>query len=466
MRVLIRVLLWGIVLVPANSGFPFSWPFADSRGNSPNAVGFVEEQQKLRSFLGSYRLSHNYFHAGIDMCPTFNSNIVYARNSSPVIIRAGNVNKVGTENEYVTIEGLIYMHVELRPDIKDLVNNGGFVVINPGDRIGVMKHWTGGITDHVHSRFEGNRTNPIFSLEPFKDEANPVVDGIWLSKQGESTTLLDTNIYGKLDMRVCGYDVIGWFEPDVPGYLIRGDLIDGRSGGSAVPVTIGYVIRSNEDNRVLYDPIANTRWVTNLRLKQNEDPEDSYWNTKQRIDEAISIDARINSEAQTPDGFVLVQAYLADTKGNVNDPKSHELKRLIDNFVPYVASLKITQSKSVVYEGAWPTTPADDTHLVPLPQTRPNVVEKSVSSNTPMEISVVFSEPMSALSSGTTVFLKPTMSFSIPDLSVTILSVTFSTTAVTPVCSVSRWTNVPGRSSCCRPSTTSPRARRVRPSRT
>ncbi|MEM4314609.1 MAG: Ig-like domain-containing protein, partial [Thermoplasmata archaeon] len=109
---------------------------------------------------------------------------------------------------------------------------------------------------------------------------------------------------------------------------------------------------------LVYDIARSTNsifyyWVTNSKN------ENRYWNTKLRRNEPWNgVDARINSEAQTPDGRVRVWVLAYDIMGNSG---SNNEEIILDNFAPYLEHLVIFNSK--IYQAEW-QGPIDDTlHL-------------------------------------------------------------------------------------------------------
>ena len=108
-------------------------------------------------------------------------------------------------------------------------------------------------------------------------------------------------------------------------------------------------------------------WVTNPII--NNQVENRYWNTKLRQgQEWNGLDARINSEAQFPDGDYRVWVMAYDIMGNggdtLNRKGAEDEDITIDNFRPYVSRVQIGQEEKVVkYQAHWPDVPASDYDL-------------------------------------------------------------------------------------------------------
>jgi hypothetical protein len=331
-----------ILVLWTNIVFGYPWPFLE---NGTNTI-----EQKIRQTIGAYR-DQDRFHRGVDICPNNPLNkTVY-----PVV--SGRVERI--KGDQVLIGNKWYIHIN-----PIFVKVGDYCIVG-STAIGRLRSFNKlNMTDHVHLQ-EADKSNPLLYLRPFTDNERPVVDGFTVWRDRTNQQITDDVIWGKIDFRVRGYDKMTHGVSD--------------HQGKVMPYKLGYIIL-NENQNVLYDrftnnptirfryypPNQNVRlihygiqsanpeyWVTNETL-DGAIPENKYWNSKQKVNSDYNIDARINTEAQTPDGRCIIRVMLADISGNVNVINSNcQVTKIIDNFRPYVSTLTVTQANLIKYQAYW-----------------------------------------------------------------------------------------------------------------
>lgn len=325
----------------------YNWPFKQDE--------VFTNQQRIRATLGGYR-ENNRFHSGVDIAPNISvSSMVYT-------VASGQITYLSTDT--IRVGNYAYVHLKPLEGFQLGANLGinkklGYIIASYG-------------TPHLHF-IEGpagsNKNNPLSSISNFVDSTPPTVDSFKIFKHGtdseeiSGTTneITENVIYGKVDLRVKGYDKMD------STYQLTGvnDYY-----GKVMPYKLGYRILEFDSNEVKYDRISssptiifnevfytpipgneNVRlihhgitgtdpeyWVTNETI-QGAEPQNRAWNTKQKIGGGWDEDALINSQAQTPDGNYKVQVFLVDSENNANPTNmDNEKIRTIDNFRPYVLS--------------------------------------------------------------------------------------------------------------------------------
>ena len=136
----------------------------------------------------------------------------------------------------------------------------------------------------------------------------------------------------------------------------------------------------------------------------NNQVEDRYWNTKLRTGQQWNgSDARINTEAQYPDGryTVWVSAYDIEGKGGDMTTRqgAEDEEVLIDNFKPYLKKMEIYQDGGQRYsdEGEW-----DETNEI---LKRKHTEQKDrqtgvIKSGKEISVKLEFSEPVKGIMAG------------------------------------------------------------------
>lgn len=355
------------------------WPQPDPDGTFPSPV-----QQLVRQTVGAFRNTGGLrFHRGVDLtqrCGNTCTPNVYA-------VLQGNANFLPPNADPslvgYQINGLSYYHVN------HVVPDG--TVVNIGDQIGTLYPFGGGITPHVHYQWNDD-ANPLLDLTPFQDVGVPQVQGVTFFSHSQDVPFTTNVLNGKVDINATGFDTIQYMNN---GVVVSGedtsDTVQLR-GGNIMPYQLGFLITDSSGSVTFYDQFTtnpsikfnffppntnvdfihfldsngnhppNTYWITGITVDGNA-PVNGFWNTKQMKGQPVfdqdgnfitnPMDARINAEAQIPDGTVKVQALFADTQGNTGtaqDPVT------IDNFMPYIQEVIASQGANVFYDGVWPTT--------------------------------------------------------------------------------------------------------------
>ncbi len=322
-------------------GYP--WPVED-----------FNQQHSITGTLGEYRTTH--FHGGVDIAVPANTPIYPVVSGRVIEFSDG-----GQNGGYVRVRGgdgreYDYVHIQrnLELNINDSVIQGQTLL----GWIAQMDY------PHLHFEEEDGNFNPLRQggLTPYEDTGFPSVwasPDFMLYRQGTNNQLpLNQPIWGLVDILVRARDRQSLGSENTGIYRIGYQITD-LQNKVLLPYTEG--IRFDDINGnvgLVYDIARSTNsifyyWVTNSKN------ENRYWNTKLRRNEPWNgVDARINSEAQTPDGRVRVWVLAYDIMGNSG---SNNEEIILDNFAPYLEHLVIFNSK--IYQAEW-QGPIDDTlHL-------------------------------------------------------------------------------------------------------
>ena len=369
------------VILQVSNLFAYPWPFKQMTTN----------QQKIRQTVGAYRAT-NRFHNGIDVVPADSSDLrVYA------ILKA-NITSIWSSG--LRLGNFVYEHISVDSSIIERAAEEGFPFeVEQGTLIGEIVFSAG--TDHLHfieGPAGGTKTNPLNSLSTFNDSTKPTVDSFKIFKENQSTEITSDIIYGKIDLRVKGYDKMdsGMGTSDHSGkvmpYKLGYKIIDKTSNVAkydrfTTNPTIRFVnVPPNTNVRYIHEGITSIDpeyWVTNESL-DGAIPTNKYWNAKQKKGADYNIDAKINSEieSQTPDGKYKVQVLLGDNRNNINVINNNSEKiRIIDNFRPYVKKVSIGNK----YQAEWIF---NENNL-----NFNNSINESLSGGT-YTVTIVFSEPV------------------------------------------------------------------------
>jgi hypothetical protein len=307
------------------------------------------------------------FHRGIDILANSGTK-VYS-------IISDTAKWYGTENNRcVKVGNYWYIHLNPRYKRDSIVIGICDTTNTPPDTIGkVLDYPPEGLqNDHLHLQIgplNGPFQNPLFyngGPIGYTDNGIPLVWGStqdfwWFWRQGsEGLEAFQVGsisngrivIYGKIDIRVrCQDRLTSAGSEQTSGiYKIKWGVL--RMGeGLQIPFTstirFQQVQPPNNGGEVLLvydrhnyqDHSPFFYWVTNPII--NNQVEDRYWNTKLRRNENWNGEnARINSEAQYPDGRVRVWVLAYDIMGNGGDMQNRrgteDTVVIIDNFSPYI----------------------------------------------------------------------------------------------------------------------------------
>ena len=370
----------------------YQWPLSPFSGPHPiNAT--------LGEFREPYGTSLDYhFHSGVDIKSTNGTNVYSVVSGKPRV--SGHTVKVGR-----------YRYVHIIPSVTNKDTVIAFQTV-----LGTVEDYgtQGSTGDHLH--FEeysgGTKLNPLASLDNYTDDGVPAVwkPTFWhqrydISGNAVNDSLENSNIWGCVDIKAEAKDSqsngsgrvgmyrMGYAVQDEEGkvYLYEENIEFEKIVGT---------IRNLNGVQYIYDiPHCNYSlyfyWLTNRFVYATNNAEDRYWNTKLKKGQAWNgADARINAEAEYPDGRYIVWAFGKDIKGNGGDFSNligaDTSVIVLDNFVPYVESVMIEQGNNR-YIAYWPSTPLDDNNLGEL------IVEEDGDFKTGegiLVITLVFSEDM------------------------------------------------------------------------
>jgi hypothetical protein len=353
---------------PFTGPHPVSATLGDARGNAANPR----------------------FHRGIDI-PTDSGTSVFS-------LISGRVRRITTPPyDGIYVGNYWYIH------LKNMLDDGTQVrgIIDSGNvhptRIGEVRDYgaSGPSQDHLHFQIgppgppEGPFFNPLtytinntVGPDNYTDNGIPLVWGStqdfwWFWREGsEGLEAFQVGsisngrivIYGKIDIRVrCQDRLTSAGSEQTSGiYKIKWGVL--RMGeGLQIPFTstirFQQVQPPNNGGEVLLvydrhnyqDHSPFFYWITNPII--NNQVEDRYWNTKLRRNENWNGgNARINSEAQYPDGIykIWVLAYdtsIAGSNGGdtINRRGAEDEIVVIDNFSPYITQVLISNKYSAYW---------------------------------------------------------------------------------------------------------------------
>ncbi|HAV42935.1 TPA: hypothetical protein DCX15_02835 [bacterium] len=377
-----KVALWGIffILLSASSIWSYPWPMRNRAGNFDGPLIVSATLGDARGDVGRPR-----FHRGIDIggmdTITRDRNVYSLETGTVRYIRDRAGRAIGLYIGNYRYIHLTRMFIEGGSVVRDVSSE------NP-QRIGVVSG------DHLHFEIgsaNGPFHNPLsYNNGPnnYDDTGMPIVWGSgtyridevnvdcwWFWEEGSEgegrrrrIQLPEVDerkpIYGKIEIRAYCRDRQN--NPLLPGEERRSGIyrtqwgVRNSQNNWIIPladtIIFPQVQPPNDGDPVLlvYDR-HNYRdtspfyyWVTNPII--NHQVEDRYWNTKLRRGQAWNRDpARINAEAEYPDGryTVWVLAYdIRDNGGNMDTRQGAEDEEVvIDNFRPYVHQVTIAQGE-------------------------------------------------------------------------------------------------------------------------
>jgi hypothetical protein len=365
-------------------GYP--WPMRNAQGNFNGPLS-------VSATLGDYRGSQAYprFHRGIDIAAT----------GDVFSLVSGAAHTPDNEN-YVYVGDYYFGYVHLTQrwpngwDVTGILDDSN----NP-TRIGVTSvnhlHLQIGRVQAVHG-VTGPFSNPLDYIfiynnqnygphpynytDPNDEHGRPIVYSVNLFREYpenhpnsnrpevEASEELGNIIYGLVEIRgrcrdrqysaniqqYSGIYIVAWCITDMNNNLLYGpfgtirfDRVEPPDNGT--PVKYVYDVRNSTP--------ANSEffyyWITNPII--NNQVEDRYWNTKLRRNENWNGgNARINSEAQYPDGIykIWVLAYdtsIAGSNGGdtINRRGAEDEIVVIDNFSPYITQVLISNKYSAYW---------------------------------------------------------------------------------------------------------------------
>ncbi|MCK4421964.1 hypothetical protein KAW48_09220, partial [candidate division WOR-3 bacterium] len=317
----------------------YPWPVSSFPGPHPITGSFGEFREPYGN-LGSH------FHFGVDIGRKDGIQVYPV--STEKVRRWRNV-----ENGWIQLENFRYVHI----NPEDLILDTTRVCTTSVTLLGVI----GNITDpHLHFE-EGigisNKLNPLRDggLNNYTDTDTPTVWGgndFMFYKQGTNDQI-SSSLWGKVDILVRAKDAQSNGSNTVGVYRI-GYKVNDLNGNIILPYTenirfdnvighLGYIYDVNRSNNSTY-----YYWVTNALGNQNHN---RYWNTKLKTNQSWNgQDARINQEAQYPDGRYRVEVTAYDIETNAG---SRYEDVLLDNFVPFVSQVIVEREGEVIYSGNW-----------------------------------------------------------------------------------------------------------------
>ena len=352
-------------------GWSYPWPVSPFTGPHP-----------ITGTLGEFRtpttILDNHFHSGVDIGRGAGTN-VYPSFSGDIPEKHG-MSPKNIENGWVQVGRGRYVHI----NVDDNLEPGQHCEVSV-TLLGVIGN-VASFSPHLH--FEeysgGTKLNPLASLDNYTDDGVPAVwkPTFWhqrydISGNAVNDSLENSNIWGCVDIKAEAKDSqsngsgrvgmyrMGYAVQDEEGkvYLYEENIEFEKIVGT---------IRNLNGVQYIYDiPHCNNSlyfyWVTNRFVYATNNAEDRYWNTKLKKGQVWNgADARINAEAEYPDGRYIVWAFGKDIKGNGGDFSNlvgaDTSVIILDNFVPYVESVMIEQGNNR-YIAYWPSTPLDDNNL-------------------------------------------------------------------------------------------------------
>ena len=304
------------------------------------------------------------FHRGIDI-PASNGTDVFSITSDSIIYTtAGDGMYIGN-----------YWYIHLTNMAAETTNVLGILdtTTTPPTQIGDVMDYggPGHANDHLHFQI-GPTGGPFFNPLSYdggpinySDGSLPIVYSLdfWKSgSEGENPEQLQSPLWGKIDIRARCRDLQNSGGVNTTTGIYRLEyLISNRdtnaSFGPFQTTIFPQVQPPNNGDPVLlvYDRHNYSSsspfnyWVTNPII--NNQVHNRYWNTKLKTNQSWNgQDARINQEAQYPDGRYRVEVTAYDIETNAGS--RHE-DVLLDNFVPFVSQVIVEREGEVVYNGNW-----------------------------------------------------------------------------------------------------------------
>ena len=339
------------------SSFVYAYPWPVKPFSGPHPINAV-----LGEFRVPYGSLNEHFHSGVDIGRGTNTPVYSITNG----IASVEYDNQGNAKHFVKVGNYRYVHI-----IPAVANNTpvtAFVTI------------IGYIDGESHLHFEeysgGTKLNPLASLDNYADNSMPTVwkPSFWhqsYDAQGNATntSIPKSGLWGKIDIKARAKDAqsngsstvgmysMGYAVQDKDGniYLYKEDIVFNEIVGK-IENGIGYIYDKPNCNNSLY-----YYWLTNKFLYTSNNAEDRYWNTKLKKGQPWNgEDARINAEAEYPDGRYWIWAFGKDIKGNGAD-FSHLLGAdtsvvILDNFVPFVDTVQVKKGGRdgyIIYNGYW-----------------------------------------------------------------------------------------------------------------
>uniref|UniRef100_A0A7C4YGF0 T9SS type A sorting domain-containing protein n=1 Tax=candidate division WOR-3 bacterium TaxID=2052148 RepID=A0A7C4YGF0_UNCW3 len=289
------------------------------------------------------------FHRGIDI-PAIEGTKVYS-----IISDTAYWDGSSGINAYVRVGDYWYIHLKERKEDSTFVLGILDTTNTPPDTIGKVLDYppSGPSGDHLHFQIgpvDGPFQNPLFydsGPVGYDDNGFPVISSIDFWRQGsegDTAKQLVGVLDGKIDIRMKCKDVqTSGGGNNASGIYKLSYSIANKYGNivynSGTTIVFPQVEPPNDGAPVLlvYDRHNYTSsspfyyWMTNKIV--NNEVINSYWNTKQKINQPDSIDAESIEVAKYPDGDYWVLGYAYDKKGNYN---MYNERVTIANFNPEV----------------------------------------------------------------------------------------------------------------------------------
>jgi len=340
----LRIYFFCGLLLGSSSLFSYPWPISPFSGPHPINAVLGEFREPYGTFLDYH------FHSGVD--------IEVSHNTPVYSLILGIVKERGSESIRIGH----YRYVHITPSV-----NKGDTVEAFVDTIGLVLDFgnPGTAGDHLH--FEeysgGTKLNPLASLDNYTDDGVPAVwkPDFWhqsydASGSARNTSIPKGGLWGKIDIRARAKDAQSNGSSTVGMYKMGYAVQDEEGKVYLYEENIEFekivgTIRNLNGLQYIYDiPHCNNSlyyyWLTNRFVYATNNAEDRYWNTKLKKGQVWNgEDARINAEAEYPDGRYIVWAFGKDIKGNGGDFSNlvgaDTSVIILDNFVPYVESVMV-----------------------------------------------------------------------------------------------------------------------------
>ncbi len=376
-----------LLIVPLNIFCQLSWPIFP-----------IDTQHTVTGKVGEYR-DTDRFHKGVDIIGT--SQDVYAIEDGVVDA----ITNIGTSIEQIRVGNLWYVHV-----VSDVVI--GDVVLAGVTKLGTM-YSINNFPTHVH--LEDVTRNLLYeNISPYIDTVRPTIEATSFRRNGHNrysatdpyTETISIGVddfvivFGKIDLVVNANDRAGIYTcaPSSLSYQILKE--DGVTSFEDEVVTYqfgGTELSNTRASTCFGFGTAQNNFNYILTSHPSEGEGDRYFNTilRQNVVEDWSssqaLDARLNEEANYADNLYQIKYIISDVDehNNPNFSDEESVRFLIDNFRPYIKSVKIYRDNSngpllSHYEWVW-----TDDHLE-LEKYIPGIIDN----NDILYIKVEASEPM------------------------------------------------------------------------
>lgn len=292
-------------------GFSYSWPM-DSDNDTTNGVD-LNTQHEITSTFAECRESRDHFHTGVDIGGS-DGTMIFAIESGIAHISGSGIN----------VGHFRYYHVRnFQVSNNDTVEAGQLMAYTDGqNHLHFMESATVLTAPGLPAGAKWLNALREGALNPFNDNADPVIDEVSFWRQGTSEQITEGPLFGNFDLTVEAHDPRTSSSGGGAGghcgiYKLRIEFWrEGECIGDVIDYHIYDCLPSCSINLVFAPGSSTIRhiyWATNDPFSA---PHNKYWNTKQRKESDYTVNARIPQELMYPEGNLQIQVIAEDVRGN------------------------------------------------------------------------------------------------------------------------------------------------------